>query len=102
MDTTQLKQMKRFRRAFRFIGAMFTLVGGMLLFNFGVLLFEPNSTITVNGVVTSEYAPKLQAVIFNASFVLMGLFFLFSPSKLLNKLFVWRQSLLSIFSLKKR
>jgi methionine synthase I (cobalamin-dependent) len=87
--------MKRFRRAFRFVGAMFTLVGGMLLFSFVSLLFDQNSTIIVNGVTTSEFSPKLHAVLFNASFVIVGLFCLFGPNKLFNKLFVWRQSLTS-------
>jgi len=42
MDTSQLKKMKRFRKGFRFIGAIFTLVGGLLLFNFSLLDFLQN------------------------------------------------------------
>ena len=98
MDTSQLKKMKRFRQGFRFIGAMFIVVGGFLLFNFSLLLLDPESTITVNGVATSDFAPKLQAVIFLALFVFIGIFALFGPSRFFNKLFIWRQSLLSAFT----
>jgi len=98
MDTSQLKKMKRFRKSFRFIGVMFILVGGFLLFNFSLLLLDPESTITVNGVVTSDFNPKLQAVIFLTSFVFIGIFALFGPSSFFNKLFVWQQSLLSAFT----
>lgn len=101
MDISQLKQMKRFRLAFRFIGAMFVLVGSFLLVSFVGLLFDPSSTIVVNGVATSDYAAKLQAVIFVGCFVVVGLFSLFGPTKYFNKLFIWRQSLKSLFSRKK-
>ena len=90
--------MKRFRKGFRFIGVMFILVGGFLLFNFSLLLLDPESTIRVNGVVTSDFNPKLRAVVFTASFTLIGIVLLFTPSKFFNKLFVWRQSLVSAFS----
>jgi hypothetical protein len=98
MDALQLKKMKRFRKGFRFIGAMFTLVGGLLLFNFSLLLLDPESTITVNGIATSDFAPKLQTVIFLILFVFIGIFALFGPSSFFNKLFIWRQSLLSAFT----
>lgn len=102
MDTRQLKQMKRFRLAFRFIGAMFVLVGSLLLVNLFGLLFDPSSTIVVNGVATSDFAAKVHAVIFVGCFVLIGLFSLFGPTKFFNKLFVWRQSLASVFSRQRR
>lgn len=98
MNTSQLKQMKRFRKGLHFIGVMFILVGGFLLFNFSLLLLDPESTITVNGVVTSEFTPKFHAVIFTASFTLIGVVLLFVPKSILNKLFVWRQSIASTFT----
>ena len=98
MNTSQLKKMKRFRKGVRFFGAMFTLVGGFLLFNFSLLLLDPESTITVNGGVTSDFNPKLQAVAFTTLFVFIGIFALFGPNSFFNKLFVWRQSLLSAFT----
>ena len=101
MDTAQLKKMRRFRKGFRFIGVVFILVGGLLLFNFSMLLLDPQSTITVNGVVTSDFELKLHAVLFTASFVFVGILALFGPSKFFNRLFIWRQSLLSMFTLKK-
>ncbi len=102
MDVSQLKKMKRFRRAFRFIGAMFTLVGAMLLFSLLPILLDSNSTITVNGVPTSDFGTKLSVVLFTASFVGIGLFALFGPSSFFNKLFVWRQSLISTLLPEKR
>jgi len=90
--------MKRFRKGFRFMGVIFILVGGFLLFNFSLLLLDHESTIRVNGVVTSDFNPKLRAVVFTASFTLIGIVLLFTPSKFFNKLFVWRQSLVSAFS----
>jgi len=98
MDTLQLKKMNRFRKGLRFIGGIFILVGGLLLFNFSLLLLDPDATIIVNGVATSNFNVKLQAVIFLALFVMVGIFFLFGPSSFFNKLFVWRQSLLSTFT----
>ena len=102
MDTSQLKKMRRFRKGVRFIGAMFILVGGVLLFNLSMLLLDPESTIRVNGVATSEFKPKLRATIFVSSFVLIGLLALFGPNQWFNKIFVWRQSLSSILALRKR
>ena len=82
------------------MGVLFILVGGFLLLNFSMLLLDPESTITVNGVVTSAFTPKLQAVIFTASFTLIGIVLLFVPKSVLNKLFIWDQSLISTFTLK--
>jgi len=82
--------MKRFRKGFRFIGAIFVLVGGLLLFNFSLLLLDPKSTITVNGITTSNFTLKLQVIIFRTSFVFIGIFALFGPSNFFNKLFVWQ------------
>ena len=95
MDTSQLKKMKRHRRMYRFIGAMFTLVGCMLLVSFVPLLLNPEATILHNGVPTSDFSTKLSATLFVGCFSVLGLFFLFCPSKYLNKLFVWRQSLMA-------
>jgi len=102
MDISQLKKMKRFRLALRFIGLMFCLVGGMLLITTINLLLDPESTIIYNGVVTNEFKPKLSMAIFNVSFVLLGLLCLFAPTKAINKVFVLRQSFLSLFSFKRK
>ncbi|HVC37118.1 MAG TPA: hypothetical protein VNF46_01825 [Gammaproteobacteria bacterium] len=102
MDTSQIKKMRRFRRAFRFIGAMFVLIGGMILFDFTTLLFDPKATIIINGVATSDFNQKLYVVIFQATFFAVGLVALFGPSRMFNKLFLWRLSFLSLFTLKRR
>jgi len=98
MDTLQLKKMKRFRKGFHFIGAIFILIGGLLLFNFSLLLLDPEATIIVNGIASSDFNLKLQAVIFLILFVITGIFLLFGPNSFFNKLFVWRQSLVSLFT----
>ena len=74
---------------------MFTLVGTMLLSSFVPLLLDPEATLLYNGVPTSDFGPKFSAVLFVSTFVLVGLLSLFSPARYLNKLFVWRLSLLS-------
>ena len=58
MDSSQLKKMKRFRCGFRFMGAMFCLVGSILLFSFVSLLLDPESTIIYNGVAQMHLAPS--------------------------------------------
>lgn len=99
MDTKQFKKMKRFRGMIRFMGAIFTLVGIVLLFFFVPILLDPNATLLYNGEPTSEFGPKLSATLFVGSFVVIGLIALFCSSRYLDKLFVWRLSLLStIFS----
>ncbi|HMN44522.1 MAG TPA: hypothetical protein PKE27_08120 [Povalibacter sp.] len=95
MDSSQLKEMKRFRRGFRFVGAMFCLVGSVMLIAFASLLLDPESTIIDNGVRTNAFGPKLSATIFVAMFVLVGLLCLLAPKRIFDRLFVWRQPLLS-------
>jgi hypothetical protein len=95
MDSSQLKKMKRFRRGFRFMGAIFSFVGGFLFISFVSLLFDPTATITWNGVPTNEFGPKLQGAIFASEFLVAGLLCLLVPTKISDRLFIWRQSLLS-------
>lgn len=87
--------MKRHRRLYRFMGFIWALVGTMLLLAFVPLIFDPNGTITYNGVPTTALGPKISAAIFAATFVVAGLGFLFVPSSFLDRLFIWRQSLWS-------
>ncbi|WP_150119045.1 hypothetical protein [Massilia sp. NR 4-1] len=98
MDTNQLKKMKRHRRTYRFMGFTWALVGAKLLFSFVPLLFDPASTISSNGVLTSDMGTKVSAVVFCGAFVVAGLCFLFVPDRLLDRLFIWRQSMLSQFT----
>ena len=95
MDTSYFKLMKRHGRIYRFMGAMFCLTGSVLLITFLPLLLDENATINYNGAATSDFGPKLSAVLFTGSFVVIGLAFLFSPNRYLNRLFIWRQSLIA-------
>jgi ABC-type uncharacterized transport system permease subunit len=95
MDIHQLKKMRRHRRLFRLMGFVWALVGGMLLFSFMPLVLDPNASIMYNGVRTTAFGPKLSATLFASAFVIAGLCFLFVPARLLDRLFIWRQSALS-------
>lgn len=95
MDTNQLKKMRRYRRLFRLMGLVWVLVGGMLLLSFIPLVLDPNASIVYNGIRTTAFGPKLSASLFVGSFLIAGLCFLFVPARLLDRLFVWRQSALS-------
>jgi hypothetical protein len=97
MDTNQLRKMKRSRRTYRFMGFTWALVGAMGLFGFVPLLFDPASTISSNGVLTNDMGSKVSATAFCGAFFVAGLCFLFVPGRLLDRLFIWRQSMLSQF-----
>ncbi len=102
MEINQLKKMKRHRSLYRFMGFIWALVGGMLLLNFAPLLFDPASTILYNGVPTNSMRVKVSATIFCGGFALAGLGFLFIPDWYLNRLFIWRQSMLSTMAFWRR
>ena len=101
MDTSQLKAMRRFRKGMRFLGIWFTLIGGFMLYQVVGTLLDPEATIIYNDVPTNDYSIKLNAAIFVGSFVLIGLVALFTPAKLINKLFVLKMSLKSSVDFKK-
>ena len=85
--------MKRFRRLWRAMAALFICVGGFLTV-FGVyLLLDPTSVIMYNGVPTAEREPKLFFTIFNAAFVAIGVGSLLVPSRWVDRMYVWRQSI---------
>ncbi len=65
----------------------------MLLVAFVPLALDPNATIRYNGVTTAAAGPKVSAVLFCSCFVVAGVGFLFAPSRYLDRLFIWRQSL---------
>ena len=95
MDTRQLKKMRRYRRLFRLMGVVWALVGGMLLVSFIPLVLDPGASIVYNGAPTTAFGPKLSAALFSGAFLATGLCFLFLPARVLDRLFVWRQSALS-------
>ena len=95
MEIHQLKKMRRYRRLFRLTGVLWALVGGMLLFSFIPLVLDAHATIVYNGVRTAAFGPKLSAALFAGAFLVAGLCFLFLPARILDRLFVWRQSAVS-------
>ena len=94
MDTHLLKKKRRHRRLFRFMGFIWALVGAMLL-SFIPLVLDPGASIVYNGSPTTAFAPKLSAALLAGAFVVAGLSFLFIPARMLDRLFVWRQSALT-------
>jgi hypothetical protein len=95
MDTHLIKKMRRHRRLFRLMGFVWALVGGMLLLSFAPLVLDPGASIMYNGVRTTAFGAKLSAALFVSAFLVAGLCFLFVPTRMLDRLFVWRQSALS-------
>jgi hypothetical protein len=91
-DATVLKRMRRHRRGIRFLGMMFSLVGGLLLFAFVPLVFDPQATIMSNGVRSNALGDKLSAALFVSGFVAAGLFFLLAPRRVVDRMFLWRES----------
>lgn len=77
------------------MGLIWSLVGGMLLVSFIPLVLDPHASIVYNGTPTTAFGPKLSAVLFTGAFVAAGLCFLFLPKRMLDRLYVWRQSALS-------
>ncbi|WP_289032184.1 hypothetical protein [uncultured Paraglaciecola sp.] len=101
MDTSQLKQMRRFRKGMRFVGAWFIVIGGFMLFQVTSVLLDPEGVITYNGVPTNDFSVKLNSTLFVGLFVLIGIFAAFLPAKILNKLFVLKMSLKSSVGFRK-
>jgi hypothetical protein len=97
-DRNIYKRMRRHRNGLRLLGSTFALVGGLLFISGIWLLLDPESTITVNGEPTTSVGAKLHYTVFSAAFLGVGLFFLCAKARVLDKLFVWRQSFLSLFS----
>ncbi|NQZ11300.1 MAG: hypothetical protein HRT35_29465 [Algicola sp.] len=101
MDTSQLKAMRRFRKGMRFVGVWFFLIGGLLFYSMLTTLLDPEGVIIYNGVPTTDYSVKLGATLFAGIFVVVGLFLSFSTQKMLNKLFVFKLTILSAIGFKK-
>ncbi|HEY8587118.1 MAG TPA: hypothetical protein VIL60_10405 [Rhodanobacter sp.] len=95
MNPQLLKKMRRHRRLFRFMGFVWALIGGMLLLSFIPLVLDPSASIVYNGAPTTAFGAKLSAALFAGAFLVAGLCFLFVPARMLDRLFVWRQSALS-------
>jgi uncharacterized membrane-anchored protein YitT (DUF2179 family) len=99
METKQLEAMRSFRHAIRLGALVWVLVGGAFVAFSLSLLVKPSAIITYNGIATTAFGPKLFAVLFAGVFLFVGLGIMFSPARFLDRVFVWRQSVLaSLFS----
>jgi len=96
MDTSQLRRMRRHRYAFRFLGFVWALVGGIVSIGCTAAALDSSDTIVFNSLVISERGPKVAVAIFTSLFFLAGLGLLFSPAKFLDRLFAWRQSFIRV------
>ena len=87
--------MRRHRRGYRLMGAIWAAIGGTLSIVFFVLTLNPEATIVYNGVVTSESGPKLFGALFGLAFCLAGVGFMLIPGRYLYRFLVYRQSFLN-------
>jgi hypothetical protein len=78
------------------MGFVWALVGGMLLLSIIPLVLDPNASIVYNGAPSTAFGAKLSAALFTGAFLVAGLCFLFVPARMLDRLFVWHQSALSL------
>jgi hypothetical protein len=93
--------MRQQRRRFRFIGFMFALVGGALAAFGTPLLFDPTSTLTCNGEVSTSIGCKASFVASGYFFLVVGLCLVFVKPWRLDRIFVWSQSVRSMFARKR-
>lgn len=84
--------MRRHRRGLRFVGFTFVLFSSILLGMAAFLLADPESTIEYNGVVTSDPSAKRSFAVGLGAFMALGVFFLAAPRRLVDRIFLWRQS----------
>jgi hypothetical protein len=83
------------------MAVLFIAVGGLLMIMGVFLLSDPTSEIVYNGVPTTAREPKLYFTIFSAVFAAFGVLSLLVPRRWLDRMFVWRQSVLSsLFTLR--
>jgi hypothetical protein len=94
------RRMRRNRRIFRFLGFLFTLTGGAIVVSGVALLIDPSSTMTCNGQVTTSIGCKASSASFGLFMLTTGLFFLFVKARVLDRIFIWRQSIRSLFTRK--
>ena len=95
------KKLKRTRRQIRFMGLMFVMTGGVFAVNGFVMLLDPESTLSCNGVVTNSLSCKVRFTTFAVSFLVVGIVSVFAPVRWLNHIAVWQSSLPSFFSKRK-
>jgi hypothetical protein len=99
LKTSQFAKMKRFRRLWRATAVLFISTGGILSIVGVYLLVAPEAVIVYNGIPTTERGPKLFFTLFSAVFVVLGVASSLVPRRWLDRMFVWRQSVLySLFS----
>lgn len=76
-------------------GGMSAIIGTLILVFFVLAALDPNASITINGVATTDQNAKNFAVLFCAFFPLLGLFLAVVPEKHLVK---WVIIIVKLFS----
>ncbi len=76
-------------------GGVSAIIGTLILFFFIQSALDPNASITINGIVTTDQNAKILAVVCCAFFPISGLFLAFVPEKCLDK---WVTALVKRFS----
>jgi len=78
------------RTGYRVIGWSFLILGGFLCITFTKVMLDPDGVITYNGVKTTSFEIKRNALIFISAFPIIGSLFAFIPKRYLTKLLVWQ------------
>jgi len=91
------KKLKQARRRARFVGFMFVVIGGLMTAIGVVSLFNPEATMSCNGVVTNSASCKVQFALTNMSFVVLGIGCLVIPKAWINRIIVWQASMPTFF-----
>ena len=60
---------------------MLTIISALILYFVVQSVFDPNASITINGITATNQSSKIFALAFCALFPILGLFFAFVPEK---------------------
>ena len=93
MDIRLRRKMRRHRYLLRFLGCSWSLIGGLLLYNFIPVVLDPNATIVYDGVPTTVIGIKISWVLCVSAFFVAGIGFSLASSRFLDRWFIWNQSL---------
>ena len=93
MDIRLRRKMRRHRYLLRFLGCSWSLIGGLLLYNFIPVVLDPNATIVYDRVPTTVIGIKISWVLCVSAFFVAGIGFFLAPSRFLDRWFIWNQSL---------
>ena len=82
----------------RFIGCLFVLAGGVIMYFSIPLLLDPESTIRYKGEMTFDVTVKMFVFLFGVFFLLLGLFFSMVPKSVHERIFFKNNKLFNLFT----